>query len=50
MMVVASKVPYCGLCMSVEDAHTGLWTLGQPPVGPLTHTENISFDWHILHQ
>ncbi|KAJ3590524.1 hypothetical protein NHX12_008474 [Muraenolepis orangiensis] len=39
------KVPYLGFCACEEQEDTGMWQLVDPPVLPLTHGPNHSFDW-----
>lgn len=38
------QIPYLGLC-SCEEQDTGVWQLVDPPIPPLTHGPNHSFNW-----
>ncbi|XP_046891615.1 ubiquitin-associated and SH3 domain-containing protein B-like isoform X2 [Hypomesus transpacificus] len=42
---VVRKVPYLGLCSCEEQGDTGVWQLVAPPIPPLTHGPNHSFNW-----
>ncbi|XP_047246554.1 ubiquitin-associated and SH3 domain-containing protein B-like isoform X1 [Girardinichthys multiradiatus] len=42
---VVRKIPYLGFCASEEQGETGMWQLVDPPILPLTHGPNHSFDW-----
>ncbi|XP_077962413.1 ubiquitin associated and SH3 domain containing Bb isoform X1 [Gasterosteus aculeatus] len=42
---VVRKIPYLGFCCCEEQADTGVWQLVDPPILPLTHGPNHSFDW-----
>ncbi|XP_037312268.2 ubiquitin associated and SH3 domain containing Bb [Pungitius pungitius] len=42
---VVRKIPYLGFCSCEEQADTGVWQLVDPPILPLTHGPNHSFDW-----
>lgn len=40
-----SQIPYLGFCSCQEQGDTGVWQLVDPPILPLTHGPNHSFDW-----
>ncbi|CAG6007613.1 unnamed protein product [Menidia menidia] len=42
---VVRKIPYLGFCACEEQGETGTWQLVDPPILPLTHGPNHSFDW-----
>ncbi|CAL8359997.1 unnamed protein product [Merluccius merluccius] len=42
---VVRKVPYLGFCACEEQGDTGVWQLVDPPILPMTHGPNHSFDW-----
>uniref|UniRef100_A0A8C6SFA2 Ubiquitin-associated and SH3 domain-containing protein B n=1 Tax=Neogobius melanostomus TaxID=47308 RepID=A0A8C6SFA2_9GOBI len=42
---VVRKIPYLGFCASEELGETGVWQLVDPPILPLTHGPNHSFNW-----
>uniref|UniRef100_A0A3Q3GY79 Ubiquitin associated and SH3 domain containing Bb n=1 Tax=Labrus bergylta TaxID=56723 RepID=A0A3Q3GY79_9LABR len=42
---VVRKIPYLGFCSCEEQGDTGVWQLVDPPILPLTHGPNHSFDW-----
>ncbi|XP_066515212.1 ubiquitin-associated and SH3 domain-containing protein B [Hoplias malabaricus] len=42
---VVRKIPYLGFCACEEMGETGLWQLVDPPILPLTHGPNHSFNW-----
>uniref|UniRef100_A0A3B3VMM3 Ubiquitin associated and SH3 domain containing B n=1 Tax=Poecilia latipinna TaxID=48699 RepID=A0A3B3VMM3_9TELE len=42
---VVRKIPYLGFCACEEHGETGMWQLVDPPILPLTHGPNHSFDW-----
>uniref|UniRef100_A0AAY4DXS5 SH3 domain-containing protein n=1 Tax=Denticeps clupeoides TaxID=299321 RepID=A0AAY4DXS5_9TELE len=42
---VVRKIPYLGFCACEEMAETGVWQLVDPPILPLTHGPNHSFNW-----
>ncbi|XP_019717137.1 ubiquitin associated and SH3 domain containing Bb isoform X4 [Hippocampus comes] len=46
------KIPYLGLCSCEEQGNSGQWRMVDPPVLPLTHGPNHSFDWRetLLHE
>ncbi|KAJ8401690.1 hypothetical protein AAFF_G00376610 [Aldrovandia affinis] len=42
---VVRKIPYLGFCACEEQGETGAWQLVDPPILPLTHGPNHSFNW-----
>uniref|UniRef100_A0A8C7KTE5 Ubiquitin associated and SH3 domain containing Bb n=1 Tax=Oncorhynchus kisutch TaxID=8019 RepID=A0A8C7KTE5_ONCKI len=42
---VVRKIPYLGFCTCEEQSDTGVWQLVDPPILPLTHGPNHSFNW-----
>lgn len=42
---VVRKIPYLGFCSCEEQSDTGVWQLVDPPILPLTHGPNHTFDW-----
>ncbi|XP_029373052.1 ubiquitin associated and SH3 domain containing Bb isoform X1 [Echeneis naucrates] len=42
---VVRKIPYLGFCSCEEQGDTGVWQLMDPPILPLTHGPNHTFDW-----
>uniref|UniRef100_A0A8C9W203 Ubiquitin associated and SH3 domain containing B n=1 Tax=Scleropages formosus TaxID=113540 RepID=A0A8C9W203_SCLFO len=42
---VVRKIPYLGFCACEEQGETGVWQLVDPPILPLTHGPNHSFNW-----
>ncbi|KAJ7996203.1 hypothetical protein DPEC_G00234620 [Dallia pectoralis] len=42
---VVRKIPYLGFCAAEEIGETGVWQLVDPPILPLTHGPNHSFNW-----
>uniref|UniRef100_A0A667YPS8 Ubiquitin associated and SH3 domain containing Bb n=1 Tax=Myripristis murdjan TaxID=586833 RepID=A0A667YPS8_9TELE len=42
---VVRKIPYLGFCSCEEQGDTGVWQLADPPILPLTHGPNHTFDW-----
>ncbi|MBN3310341.1 UBS3B protein, partial [Amia calva] len=42
---VVRKIPYLGFCACEEQGDTGVWQLVDPPILPLTHGPNHSFNW-----
>ncbi|XP_050966638.1 ubiquitin-associated and SH3 domain-containing protein B [Labeo rohita] len=42
---VVRKIPYLGFCACEEMGDTGVWQLVDPPILPLTHGPNHSFNW-----
>uniref|UniRef100_A0A8D3CDB9 SH3 domain-containing protein n=1 Tax=Scophthalmus maximus TaxID=52904 RepID=A0A8D3CDB9_SCOMX len=45
---VVRKIPYLGFCASEEMGETGVWQLIDPPILPLTHGPNHSFNWREM--
>ncbi|XP_072302421.1 ubiquitin-associated and SH3 domain-containing protein B [Eucyclogobius newberryi] len=45
---VVRKIPYLGFCASEELGETGVWQLVDPPILPLTHGPNHSFNWREM--
>lgn len=43
--LLAPQIPYLGFCSCEEQGDTGVWQLADPPILPLTHGPNHSFDW-----
>lgn len=43
--LLAPQIPYLGFCSCEEQGDTGVWQLVDPPILPLTHGPNHSFDW-----
>ncbi|CAL1283704.1 unnamed protein product [Larinioides sclopetarius] len=44
---VVPKATYASVAL-VEQQADGIWHLAEPPFPPLTHTNNVSFDWRTL--
>ncbi|KAM6932955.1 ubiquitin-associated and SH3 domain-containing protein B-like [Xenentodon cancila] len=42
---VVRKIPYLGFCAAEEQGDTGVWQMVDPPILPLTHGPNHTFDW-----
>lgn len=42
---VVRKIPYLGFCACEEIGETGVWQLVDPPILPLTHGPNHTFNW-----
>ncbi|XP_061574723.1 ubiquitin-associated and SH3 domain-containing protein B-like isoform X2 [Cololabis saira] len=42
---VVRKIPYLGFCAVEEQGDTGVWQMVDPPILPLTHGPNHTFDW-----
>ncbi|CAN9510970.1 unnamed protein product [Ophioblennius macclurei] len=42
---VVRKIPYLGLCACEEQGDSGVWQMVEPPILPLTHGPNHTFDW-----
>ncbi|KAM6969937.1 ubiquitin-associated and SH3 domain-containing protein B [Aplochiton taeniatus] len=42
---VVRKIPYLGFCACEELGDSGAWQLVDPPILPLTHGPNHSFNW-----
>lgn len=45
---VVRKIPYLGFCSCEEMGETGVWQLVDPPILPLTHGPNHSFNWREM--
>lgn len=45
---VVRKIPYLGFCACEEMGETGVWQLVDPPILPLTHGPNHSFNWREM--
>ncbi|XP_055004630.1 ubiquitin-associated and SH3 domain-containing protein B isoform X1 [Boleophthalmus pectinirostris] len=45
---VVRKIPYLGFCACEELGDTGVWQLVDPPILPLTHGPNHSFNWREM--
>uniref|UniRef100_A0A665UC83 Ubiquitin-associated and SH3 domain-containing protein B-like n=1 Tax=Echeneis naucrates TaxID=173247 RepID=A0A665UC83_ECHNA len=45
---VVRKIPYLGFCACEEMGETGVWQLIDPPILPLTHGPNHSFNWREM--
>uniref|UniRef100_A0A7N6BL75 SH3 domain-containing protein n=1 Tax=Anabas testudineus TaxID=64144 RepID=A0A7N6BL75_ANATE len=45
---VVRKIPYLGFCACEEMGDTGVWQLVDPPILPLTHGPNHSFNWREM--
>uniref|UniRef100_H3BI14 Ubiquitin associated and SH3 domain containing B n=1 Tax=Latimeria chalumnae TaxID=7897 RepID=H3BI14_LATCH len=45
---VVRKIPYLGFCACDEVGDTGVWQLVDPPILPLTHGPNHSFNWREI--
>ncbi|KAK7925537.1 hypothetical protein WMY93_007847 [Mugilogobius chulae] len=45
---VVRKIPYLGFCACEELGETGVWQLADPPILPLTHGPNHSFNWREM--
>lgn len=43
-----SQIPYLGFCACEEMGETGVWQLVDPPILPLTHGPNHSFNWREM--
>ncbi|KRT78226.1 SH3 domain-containing protein [Oryctes borbonicus] len=41
------KVPYCSL-MALENSDAATWNFIEPPVPPVTHSNNQRFDWKVI--
>lgn len=42
------QIPYLGFCACEEMGETGVWQLVDPPILPLTHGPNHSFNWREM--
>ncbi|MED6237812.1 Ubiquitin-associated and SH3 domain-containing protein B [Ataeniobius toweri] len=45
---VVRKIPYLGFCACEEMGEIGVWQLVDPPILPLTHGPNHSFNWREM--
>ncbi|KAM8897731.1 ubiquitin-associated and SH3 domain-containing protein B isoform 2-T3 [Spinachia spinachia] len=45
---VVRKIPYLGFCACEEMGETGVWQLVDPPILPLTHGPNHTFNWREM--
>ncbi|XP_025090980.1 protein UBASH3A homolog isoform X2 [Pomacea canaliculata] len=45
---ILNQFPYCCLAVALQDPNSKRWALTEPPVSPLTHTQNKLFNWKIL--
>uniref|UniRef100_A0A667Z7S1 Ubiquitin associated and SH3 domain containing B n=1 Tax=Myripristis murdjan TaxID=586833 RepID=A0A667Z7S1_9TELE len=45
---VVRKIPYLGFCACEEMGETGVWQMVDPPILPLTHGPNHSFNWREM--
>ncbi|CAL1573633.1 unnamed protein product [Knipowitschia caucasica] len=45
---VVRKIPYLGFCACEELGESGVWQLVNPPILPLTHGPNHSFNWREI--
>lgn len=45
---VVRKIPYLGFCACEEMGDSGVWQLVDPPILPLTHGPNHSFNWREM--
>lgn len=45
---VVRKIPYLGFCACEEVNEAGVWQLVDPPILPLTHGPNHSFNWREI--
>ncbi|CAF4007299.1 unnamed protein product [Rotaria sordida] len=45
---VIRKVSYLGLQLCERNPTDGQWTLKTPPIPPLQHANNISYDWQMM--
>ncbi|CAF2084003.1 unnamed protein product [Rotaria magnacalcarata] len=45
---VIRKVSYLGLQLCERNPSDGQWTLKTPPIPPLQHANNVSFDWQTM--
>lgn len=46
--VLFVQIPYLGFCACEEMGETGVWQLVDPPILPLTHGPNHSFNWREM--
>ncbi|KAK4297364.1 hypothetical protein Pmani_030215, partial [Petrolisthes manimaculis] len=47
MTTLIEKIPYCSFAFAGQD-DTGSWSLQEPPFPPVTHTDNMRYDWHSI--
>ena len=47
MRGIIHKIPYCSAALAEMDSE-GSWTLQEPPFPPITHSNNIRFDWRVM--
>ncbi|UJR29127.1 hypothetical protein I4U23_010341 [Adineta vaga] len=45
---VIRKVPYLGLQLCERNPSDGQWSLKPPPIPPLQHANNASYDWQTM--
>ena len=43
--LLGPQIPYLGFCACEEQGDTGVWQLVDPPILPLTHGPNPTFNW-----
>lgn len=48
LFFVFVQIPYLGFCACEEMGETGVWQLVDPPILPLTHGPNHSFNWREM--
>ena len=48
LLFVFVQIPYLGFCACEEMGETGVWQLVDPPILPLTHGPNHSFNWREM--